>query len=167
MSSLTDALCTNCGLCCDGTLFADVELSSRAESSRLEILGLEIEEGDRGSDLLVQPCRALRGKRCSIYPHRPQCCRTFECRLLQSAQRGDVSVQQALDDISRALAQIAKVEALLAQLGAGNRRMPLKERCQEALSKKSGGRSDMDRTQAELETAMSSVEQTIRTIFLD
>jgi hypothetical protein len=166
MPSLTDALCTRCGLCCDGTLFADVELSSRAESSRLEILGLEIEAGDTRSDLLVLPCRALRGRQCSIYPHRPKCCRTFECGLLQRAQRGDVSVRQAQHDISRAQAQIASVEDLLARLGAGARRMPLKERCQEALSVDTPGRSGMDRTRAKLKAAMSAVEQTIRSTFL-
>ena len=29
---LTDTLCTRCGLCCDGTLFAEVELAHRAEA---------------------------------------------------------------------------------------------------------------------------------------
>jgi hypothetical protein len=83
---LTGALCTRCGLCCDGTLFADVELSSRAEPTQLEGPGLEI-ESDVEAPLLVQPCAALRGRRCSIYAHRPGCCRTFECKLLQDLQR--------------------------------------------------------------------------------
>ena len=74
--SLTDALCTQCALCCDGSLFADVELAGRAEATRLEILGLEVEddEGDaRG--LLVLPCAALSGKRCSmeVIHHEKRC----------------------------------------------------------------------------------------------
>ena len=46
--SLTDTLCTRCGLCCDGSLFADVELAGPAESAGLEVMGLEIEEDDAG-----------------------------------------------------------------------------------------------------------------------
>jgi hypothetical protein len=38
--SLTDTLCTRCGLCCDGSLFADVELASGGEASALEVMGL-------------------------------------------------------------------------------------------------------------------------------
>jgi len=51
---LTDTLCTRCGLCCDGTLFAEVELAHRAEATLLEALGLEIERDDE-APLLVQP----------------------------------------------------------------------------------------------------------------
>jgi uncharacterized protein len=89
---LTDTLCTRCGLCCDGTLFAEVELAHRAEATRLEALGLEIESDDE-APLQVQPCTALKGRRCGIYPHRPGCCRTFECRLLQDVRCGAVSEQ--------------------------------------------------------------------------
>ena len=85
--SLTDTLCTRCGLCCDGSLFADVELAGGDEAAALEVMGLEIEEGDEDDDgLLLQPCGALQGKRCGIYPHRPDCCRTFECQLLQAVK---------------------------------------------------------------------------------
>ena len=80
--SLTDTLCTRCGLCCDGSLFADVELAGTDEASALEVMGREIEEDDDDRGLLLQPCAALKGKRCSLYPHRPDCCRAFECRLL-------------------------------------------------------------------------------------
>src|SRR6185436_875526 len=104
-SSLTDTLCTRCGLCCDGTLLADVELASRDEATTLEVLGLEIDEddGDRGP-LMLLPCRALKGTRCSIYAHRPECCRTFECRLLQDVRRGAVDVEAAKTHIAAARA---------------------------------------------------------------
>ena len=89
--SLTDTLCTRCGLCCDGSLFAEVELASSAEASALEVMGLDIEDDNQvDARLLLQPCGALKGKRCSIYPYRPDCCRTFECRLLQEVRRGQV-----------------------------------------------------------------------------
>jgi hypothetical protein len=92
--SLTDTLCTRCGLCCDGSLFADVELAGRVEATRLEDLGLEIDDDADGA-LLLQPCLALQGTRCGIYALRPECCRTFECRLLQEVRRGAVGVERA------------------------------------------------------------------------
>ena len=52
--SLTDQLCTRCGLCCDGSLFADVELAGSAEAAGLEVMGLEIEEDDTDGAVLVQ-----------------------------------------------------------------------------------------------------------------
>ncbi len=88
---VTDTLCTRCGLCCDGTLFGDVELTGRREAARLEALGLDVDTDDADVELLALPCAGLRKTRCSVYAHRPQCCRTFECRLLQETERGTVS----------------------------------------------------------------------------
>ena len=132
--SLTDQLCTRCGLCCDGSLFADVELAGSAEAAGLEVMGLEIEEDDADGALLVQPCAALQGKRCGIYAHRPECCRTFECRLLQDARRGAVSVRQAVEQIAETLKRVGRVRKLAAELGQRDARLPLKERYADALA---------------------------------
>ena len=164
-SLLTDTLCTRCGLCCDGTLFADVELASRAEATRLEGLGLEIESDD-DAPLLVQPCAALRGRRCSIYAHRPGCCRTFECKLLQDVRRGTVSVERAGEHISGTLESIREVRELLVQIGPSDERLPLTERCAEAISRASAADPAMRRASARLSTAMVGLEQRIRTVFL-
>jgi hypothetical protein len=166
MPSLTDTLCTRCGLCCDGTLFADVELAGRAESAGLEILGLQVEDDDARRVVLVQPCAALAGRRCSIYAHRPKCCRTFECRLLQDVRRGAVSVERAQQHISDAVSRMARAEALLVQLGQPARHLPLKERCAEALVDETGGGAELNRKRAELEAAMSGIERLIRATFL-
>ena len=165
--SLTDTLCTRCGLCCDGSLFADVELAGSDEASMLEVMGLEIEEEDERG-VLLQPCRALKGTRCSIYPHRPDCCRTFECRLLQKVKRGAVGVDRAKEKIAEALQRIERVKELIGQLRPGNERLPLKERCVEALSfsHASVAGSATNRKRAELEAAMSSVETLIQETFL-
>src|SRR4029077_16690622 len=123
--SLTDTLCTRCGLCCDGSLFADVELASRDEASALEVIGLDIEDDDEvDGALLLQPCAALKGKRCSIYPHRPDCCRTCECRLLQEAKRGMVSIDRAKEKIAEALKRIERIKELVVALGQANERLP-------------------------------------------
>jgi len=158
-------LCTACGLCCDGSLFADVELAGRAEATRLEILGLEVEDGDSNAALLVLPCAALHGKQCSIYEHRPKCCRAFECRLLQDVRRGAVSVDRAQAHISEALEAIGRTEALLVQLGQRARRLPLKERCDEALAAETADRRAI-RKRAELGIAISKVESLLRRTFL-
>jgi len=167
--SLTDTLCTRCGLCCGGSLFADVELASRDEAAALEVMGLDIEDDDEADgELLLQPCAALKGKRCSIYPYRPNCCRTFECRLLQEARRGEISVDRAKEKIAEALKRIERVKGLIVALGQPNERLPLKERCVEALalSEEVDDDPDVNRKRDELEAAMTSVEALIQETFL-
>ena len=166
--SLTDTLCTRCGLCCDGSLFADVELASGDEASALEGMGLEIEDDDGGGGgLLVQPCAALKGERCSIYPHRPGCCRTFECRLLQEVKRGEVGVEQAKEKIAETLNQIQRAEELIVQLGTGDEGLTLKERCAEAVAlSEAVANPTMKRKRAELQAAMTSVERLLQATFL-
>jgi len=166
--SLTDTLCTRCGLCCDGSLFADVELAGPTESARLEVMGLEIEEDDAGGWLLLQPCAALRGKRCGIYAHRPECCRTFECGLLQDVRRGAVDVEQAGEVIAEALKHVGRVRELAAELGQRDGRLPLKERCAEALAlaDEASANPALNRKRAELEAEMSATERLIRKRFL-
>lgn len=163
--SLTDTLCTRCALCCDGSLFADVELAGRAEATRLEVMGLEIEDDDTGA-LLTLPCGALQGRLCSIYPHRPECCRTFECGLLQDVRRGVVSVERAGEQIAEALTRIGRVRELMAQLGHRQGRLPLRESCAEALARGARADPEVNRKRAELETAMSAVDELIQKTFL-
>ncbi len=164
--SLTDILCTRCGLCCDGTLFADVELSGQAEATRLELMGLEIEDHDAAAGVLSQPCAALQGTRCGIYAHRPMCCRTFECQLLQDAQDGSITVERATEHIADAKREIQRVRDLLVQLGDREVRLPLKERCAEALAGEAASSAEVNRKRTELEEAMSAVERTIWQTFL-
>ena len=162
--SLTDLLCTRCGLCCNGTLFADVELG-QAEVARLENLGLEPEEHGSRAGLLSQPCPALKGTRCSIYAHRPKCCRTFECQLLLDARQGAVTVSHAQEQIIEAQSRIRRVRDLLAQIGGGDASLPLKERCTEALAGPPAT-PEIRRKRAALEAAMLSVETIIWESFL-
>ena len=162
---LTDTLCTRCGLCCDGTLLGDVELTGPAEAARLEILGLDVDTDDADTELLSLPCAGLRGTTCSVYAHRPQCCRTFECRLLQNARRGAVTVDDALARISDARAQVQQVRALLAKVEAHAARMPLAERVAEAIAG-AESTSRAPRTVTELDAAMAALTRTIRSTFL-
>jgi len=164
--SLTDRLCTHCALCCDGSLFADVELAGAKEATRVEAMGLEVDDSDGSATLLVQPCRALQGKRCGVYAHRPKCCRAFECGLLQEVRRGAVGVEQAEAHIADALGRIARVRKLLAPLEQRAGSLPLKERVAEALAQEVDESPKHARQRAELESAMSSVETLVHTVFL-
>jgi hypothetical protein len=166
--SLTDTLCTRCGLCCDGSLFADVELAGPAEAAGLEVMGLEIEDDDASGELLVQPCAALQGTRCGIYAQRPECCRTFECRLLQDVRRGAVSVERARKHIAETVKRIKRVRELIVEFGQQDGHLPLKERCAEALAlaDQAGPNAVPHRKRAELEAGMSAVEELIWTRFL-
>ena len=167
--SITDTLCTTCGLCCDGSLFADVELSGSDEASALEVLGLEIEDADEDHrGLLLQPCRALKGTRCSVYPHRPDCCRTFECRLLQEVRRGVVAADRAREKTADARRWIARILRLVEALGRSDESLPLKERCAEVLAPSEHGDRDpgVHRMRAELEAEMTSLENLLRDTFL-
>jgi uncharacterized protein len=164
--SLTDTLCTACGLCCDGSLFADVELAGHAEATRLEVMGLEIEDDDTDGALLVLPCRALRGTRCRVYVHRPECCRTFECRLLQEVRRGTVGVDRAVERIAKAQARIGRVREQMARLGRRGGHLPLGESTAEALAGSANADPEVNRSRAKLEAAMSAVERSLRKTFL-
>jgi Fe-S-cluster containining protein len=165
MALLTDILCTKCGLCCDGTLFADVELVGQAEVARLEIMGMEVEDERANIGLLSQPCAALRGTRCGIYAHRPKCCRVFECHLLQNAQVGAVTVERAMEQIADARDQIRQVRALLGRLGNRDESLPIRERCAETLAAE-GGTPSQIKDRANLEAAMATLEDTIWNRFL-
>ena len=167
--ALTDILCTRCGLCCDGSLFADVELAGPDETSGLELLGLDVEDADEDEGaLLLQPCGALMGRRCSIYPHRPDCCRTFECRLLQQVKTGAISLDRAKEKIAEALKRIERVKQLLLHLPQGNERLPLKERCLEAfaLSEELNHDQEINQKRAELQIALTSLDNFIQKTFL-
>ena len=163
---LTDTLCTSCGLCCDGTLFADVELAGHAEVARLEIMGMDVENEGRNTGLLSQPCAALRGTRCGIYSHRPKCCRVFQCQLLQNAQRGDVTVERAMEQIADAREQIRRVRALLGRLRNRDESLPIKERCAETLAAEGGRTPETSKGRADLQVAMATLENTIWNTFL-
>ncbi len=55
-------LCPNCGLCCDSTLFADVELRKGDDPRRLQKLGLEIQQKTKTKLAFAQPCACFDGK---------------------------------------------------------------------------------------------------------
>jgi hypothetical protein len=128
------ALCLECGLCCNGVLFRDVELQTGDDVDRLIDLGLPVKTTRRSNKIarkLPQPCSALCDNlRCRVYAQRPIRCREFECALLQKVVAGDVPAETALRRIHRAKARIRSIERSLMKLGDQRADLPLKKRFQ-------------------------------------
>jgi len=129
-----EQLCPNCGLCCDSTLFADVELRAGDDAKRLKQLGLTLEKKGQGKLAFAQPCACYDGKLCGIYADRPKRCRTFECRLLKRVEADEMTAAVALKKISAAKDQAAKVRELLFSLGQRDEQMALTHRYAAAMS---------------------------------
>ena len=62
-----DQLCPNCGLCCNGVLFADVELQPGDDAGRLAALGMALKKKG-GQRAFVQPCRCLTAGSATFTP---------------------------------------------------------------------------------------------------
>ncbi len=147
MPKPTDTLCLQCGLCCNGVLFADVRPEPGDKSPLFA-----------GRSRVNQPCPALNSETCAcaIYTDRPARCRQFECRQLIGVQAGNITTDAALKRIRTARKLAAKVEKLLAALGHNNPKLPLSrrfKRCQRAAE--SGGLTgDQLDTLADLQLAV-------------
>ena len=101
------ALCRQCALCCDGTLFDRVPL--RAGEPLPELL--------RGAVLraaLTQRCPALDGTgACRVYATRPLVCRGFSCLLLTALRDGEVGLDEALAVVAAARDRQARPRAVV------------------------------------------------------
>ena len=104
------ALCTECGLCCDGVLFAAAPLRND-EVDRLEPLGFPI-TGDTGEPCFAQPCVKLVGRSCTVYADRPSVCRSYRCRLLAALVSGEVGLDQARRTVATAHQLLSDAAAL-------------------------------------------------------
>jgi Fe-S-cluster containining protein len=120
-------ICLTCGLCCDGSLFADVKLQ-RGDNIAQLLFSLEVSNANQVAKRnsvraripikrLPQPCVAFDGCRCRIYSSRPEYCRQFECLLLQKLKSGAVNRATAEKLIRRARLKTAVVNRLLEALG--------------------------------------------------
>jgi Fe-S-cluster containining protein len=162
-----DQLCSNCGLCCDSTLFADVELRKGDDPRQLAKLGLNVQYKTKTKLAFPQPCSCFDGKFCKIYADRPKRCRLFECGLLKRVENGDMTTGVALKKISNAKARAEKVLELLRQSGQRDEHLALMHRYAEAMSAPvdlSDERSADQR--GELISAMSDLMQMLERDFL-
>ncbi|MBK6695691.1 MAG: YkgJ family cysteine cluster protein [Myxococcales bacterium] len=105
----SSALCTKCGLCCDGTFLDRAPLEAGeldwATKHRLPLLSRGETTG------FTLPCVLLKERQCSSYETRPAVCRAYQCELLKGVLAGAV----ALADAERL---VATVQGLAAQVRA-------------------------------------------------
>ena len=127
-SADSNPLCLECGLCCNGVIFANGQLQPEDDAARLRELGLKLLP-NRKSQIVnrkfSQPCAVFDGCRCQIYAERPQYCRAFECTLLKKFKAGKVEADAALRTIRRARRRAEKVGQLLRELGDTDDHKPL------------------------------------------
>jgi hypothetical protein len=167
----TDAvsqLCPNCGLCCNGVLFADVELRAGDNAKQLAQLGLRLEKKGRSKLAFAQSCACFDSTLCKIYGDRPRRCRTFECGLLKRVQAGELAAGAALKIISKTKRRVEKVRGLLHQLGQKDGRVVLIKSYTEAMSAPidlSKAETDSDR-RGELMLAYDELMQQLQRDFL-
>jgi uncharacterized protein len=133
-SDAVSQLCPNCGLCCNGVLFADVELRAGDDAKRLKGLGLTLLKKGRGKLAFAQPCACFDGKLCTIYADRPKRCQTFECGLLKRVQAGELEADAALKAIAQTRRHVEKVRGLLRRLGQNDERLAMTKRYAQAMS---------------------------------
>jgi uncharacterized protein len=110
-ASAASALCTACGMCCDGTLFSFVAISSD-EGRAVKALGVEVRD-DAGRLRLPQRCSALEGCKCTVYAQRPFVCRRFDCLLARSLKEKELPLDDALAIVTQARERLNRLDGLL------------------------------------------------------
>ena len=134
-SNVAEKLCLSCGMCCNGVIFADVQLQRGDNAVRLRKLGMLKPNATKFS----QPCSMHDGCRCTIYAERPKYCQQFECLLLKNAQEGRVTESEAVRVIKDGQEKAARVQELLAQLGDKETTVALSKRFQSMRRKMENG----------------------------
>jgi Fe-S-cluster containining protein len=132
-STNIEQLCPNCGLCCDSTLFADVELRASDKPARLSQLGLRLLKKTKTTTAFSQPCAGFDGKLCRIYADRPKRCQLFECGLLKRVEAGEMTPAAALKKITATKKRADAVRELLSRLGQREAQMALTHRYAKAM----------------------------------
>jgi Fe-S-cluster containining protein len=129
-----EQLCQKCGLCCDSTLFADVELRAGDDAAQLRKHGLKLEKKGLRKTAFAQPCACFDGVNCCIYADRPRRCRTFECGLLKKVDDGEMTAATALNKIASAKVKAEHVRELLRLNGQRDEALALTHRYQAAMA---------------------------------
>ena len=129
-----DQLCPNCGLCCDSTSFADVELRAGDDAKKLKKMGLTIYPKTRAKQAFDQPCACFDGQLCRIYAGRPKRCRLFACGLLKRVEAAEITPAAALKKIKVAKQEANQIRALLRALGHQDEAMALTHRYGEVMA---------------------------------
>ncbi len=106
-----EAVCTACGLCCDGTLFTWVRVEPE-ELPRLARVRLPVVLHEDERAALGQPCVALEGTRCAVYADRPGACAAYECLLVAALRDREIREDEALSTIREVRERLAALPPL-------------------------------------------------------
>jgi Fe-S-cluster containining protein len=162
-----DQLCPNCGMCCDSTLFADVELRAGDDAKRLKKLGLTLEKKTATKLAFAQPCACFDGALCGIYADRPKRCRLFECGVLKRVKTGEMTPAAALKKIRETKKRADGVREMLRELGQRDEAMALTHRYSEVMSAPMDlSKADEAERRGELMMAVSELMGTLQREFL-
>lgn len=167
-AAIISQLCLNCGLCCNGALFRDVELQPGDDAAFYSSQGLAV-EGVKTKVRFPQPCAALcADNRCRIHADRPTHCRDFECGVLMAVLAGSMDIPAALRTIGQARRSADRVLRLLRELGDAHEHLPLGRRFQQLTRRLEKGLPDEDAaaTYAELTLAVHDLDQLVHRAFL-
>jgi hypothetical protein len=140
-----NSICLECGLCCNGVIFADVQLRQQDDPARLRALGLAFAQKSKiGAEKFKQSCTAFVGCKCRIYSDRPTYCREFECLLLKGVKAGKNRPAEAIRTIRSALKKVKIVKGLLQQLGDADEMVALSKRFRRLQRKLENGPLDKE-----------------------
>lgn len=114
-SEQLSAICVQCGMCCDGTLFDRAKIKDGVDEAVAKSLGLNAFLHKDGNPYFQLPCHHFKSC-CTIYDQtRPSTCSGFFCKPLKKAQNGELSLEKAHHLILSALALKHTVLALAAK----------------------------------------------------
>ncbi len=140
-----EQLCLACGLCCDGTLFDNVQLGPGDDAKKMKALGLPVTISRARTPVIFfrQPCTALCADRtCQVYADRPGQCRTFECGVFKDAQARRITFAAALRLVKQARRKADNIRRLLRQLGDTEEHRPLGDRFRRTQRRMESGAAD-------------------------
>jgi Fe-S-cluster containining protein len=104
------ALCLDCGMCCQGALHDKIDIAENEVDLAAAGGGVE-----RTADRLFTPlpCPYLDGAACTVYAKRYASCREYQCALLKTFHRGEVSAERARELVAEAKRLLADLRAVL------------------------------------------------------
>lgn len=103
-------LCTDCAMCCDGTMFAYVNVMPDEVPALSADFAIR-EEG--GEPNFPQPCRYSVDRKCNIYARRPFTCRSYRCKTLTDLRKALIAPDEAKRRVDETLAARKAVSVLL------------------------------------------------------
>lgn len=103
-------LCTDCAMCCDGTMFAYVNVSPEEVPALSADFAIRDEGGEPN---FAQPCHYSVDRKCEIYARRPLTCRSYRCKTLSELRKNLIPVDEARRRVDDALAARNAVSQLL------------------------------------------------------